>query len=550
MANVILKCKNCGANMQVDMESKMVHCMHCGTTHLLSEILDEHDISFVNENAPKDLDTKFQFSDAIKQGDTSLFKADYKKAEEFYKLAISLDDKNYKGYMGVVRAKTKNLNKLPPNDDYKHYASKALKLADEDDYIYVKNELSKLDILKNENVKIKQEQKKTKEKNKRIEDSRRIKANFFAKLAYFVTGMVAVLLLVGLVVSIIIKDRENPASPAQIEIATAAEFENFLNNDSYLSSKVIIKNDIDFNGKTLPMAASKENSWFSGTINGNGYTLSNFTLSVSSLSEFTYIGLIAKCDGADISGLILDDVKISISGSETQNGIRYSSIGFIVGHSKNSKITNCAVTESCFANISNTNGNLYVGGIVGRAEKTNIKLCHINGNISAVEEHSFGSEYFIGGISGHMEDSSVEMSYASSDISANITPSSSNEVKSKIYIGGIAGICDFRNTNNKIITSFFSGTLPEKANEIVDKIEMIALITNTLDSASQSIDDHTNTIYGNCAFSETESQNTYAVVVNNETDLIDWISNNMSNNYWLNTNTTTPTLKIADKTAA
>ena len=91
MSEINLKCKNCGAAMQVDKNAKMITCIHCGASHLLSEILDEKDFAFLEKFNAEELENKLLFNDAIKQGETFLFKAEYSKAEEAFKLAIIRD---------------------------------------------------------------------------------------------------------------------------------------------------------------------------------------------------------------------------------------------------------------------------------------------------------------------------------------------------------------------------------------------------------------------------------------------------------------------------
>ena len=95
--------------MSLNTESHSATCIHCGSTFLISDILDEKDIAFTEKFTPKNLEQKMMAQDALKQGETYLYKAEYEKAENCFKRAIELDENNYKGYLSVVKAKTQNL---------------------------------------------------------------------------------------------------------------------------------------------------------------------------------------------------------------------------------------------------------------------------------------------------------------------------------------------------------------------------------------------------------------------------------------------------------
>ena len=71
-------------------------------------------------------------------------------AEASFKKAIEYDDSNYRSYLGVVKAKTENFNKIPENDDYLQYAHYAISLATGEDLTLVRSELSKIELLATE----------------------------------------------------------------------------------------------------------------------------------------------------------------------------------------------------------------------------------------------------------------------------------------------------------------------------------------------------------------------------------------------------------------
>ncbi len=492
MSEINLKCKNCGARMQVDEEAKMITCMHCGASHLLSEILDKDDLEFLNKFKPNELENKLKFSDAIKQGETYLFQADYTKAENSFKLAISYDEKNYKGYLGVVKAKTNNFNQLPPTSDYKEYAKSALKYADNDDRIYVKNELEKLNILKNETEKVRNEQEKQKEKQKNIEANKRIKANFFSKLAYFITGLIAVVVLIGLVVSTIIKNKENQDIPATIEISSVQEFLNITQNSKYYKTTIILKNDLDFKNKTIsPIGGNK---FFAGALRGNGHEIKNLNIVKANLQDNNYIGLFARLDGAKISGLKLNNVKIIYeSNANSKDNPISLSVGLIAGYAKNSEISNCEVFDSCAISTKNTNASLLIGGLFGELDGSEIKLSYSNSKIDVIEESNSKAQHLIGGLAGYLNDSLITKCYSSSNIFADLKIRETSN--SLVYISGLAGTTTFSSIKSKISHCFFSGII-SSASIAKNKIEQIAAISNFDETANA------NRIYSNYALFE------------------------------------------------
>ncbi|MGI5899347.1 MAG: InlB B-repeat-containing protein [Christensenellales bacterium] len=100
----------------------------------------------------------------------------------------------------------------------------------------------------------------------------------------------------------------------------------------------IIESDIDLSGISFTMSES-----FSGTIEGNGHTLSNLTVSVSSrrldgVSEKT-VGLAEVMDGAQISNLTLKNARLSI---QVDSGVSVTG-GLLAGKASNVKLTNFVI---------------------------------------------------------------------------------------------------------------------------------------------------------------------------------------------------------------
>ena len=200
MSYINLRCKTCGGIMSLDLTSKNILCSHCGKTYKLTELLNDHDVKIISKMSDKELNHKIMANTFVKEGDSLLYQASYERAEQAYKKAIEIDDINYRAYLGVVRAKTHNLSIIPNEDDYNYYARKAIDFADEDDRVYVKNELIKLELLKQE--------KKLREKELSAEIKKHLKSNsqkkyhkLFGKLAsaiiVAITTIIVLMIIIG-----------------------------------------------------------------------------------------------------------------------------------------------------------------------------------------------------------------------------------------------------------------------------------------------------------------------------------------------------------------
>ncbi len=550
MQNDNLKCKKCGADLKFNSDAESLTCTHCGTVIMTREVLSGENKKSRKKSDIKTLGNKLEFSEAVKQGETYLYKTEYIKAEEQFKLAISFDEKNYIGYMGVVRAKTKNLSQIPSNDDYKYYAKQAYELARDDEKIYIKNELEKLELLKQEFIKNKKELHKNKEKQKRIEEGRRIKANFFSKLAYFLTGLIAVVVLIGLVVFPIIDEKENAPSPSTIVVNSTKDFLDFAKNKKCLGSTIILKSNLDFNGQTISPIG--ENSAFSGTFQGNGYKIKNLNV-ISSSQENNNIGLFAKLDGAKVYGLVLENVTIKNKIDET--GSLSSNAGIIAGYSLNSQILNCSVYNSCNLSLKNTNSQIFAGGLIGQAETSTISLSYSQAKISIEENGNSKQSMYVGGIVGYLNNSELSSCYFAGDIQTN----TNFVVKTKHYFGGIVGISSLNLASSCIKQSYFAGTVSNKTLQKENVECHIAMISN------YNTEPGPNKIHLNIGFIEENkflnndeqietsmlsdyfSDNRYFELAETEQALIEKVSSIFSNELWIELNTKTPKLKIEQK---
>lgn len=225
---------------------------------------------------------------------------------------------------------------------------------------------------------------------------------------------------------------------AQTHISTAAELQAIKDNPS---GSYILDNDIDLENFTW------DSFDFSGTLNGNGYSISNLFI-----DENDHIGLFNNISNATISNLGLKDVAI------------YGSwIGAIAGHAESSTI------ERCFATGELESTNI-AGGLIGHMVNTSISQCYTQVSVT-------GSDH-VGGIAGHMEGGSVQNCYTNSDV-----------YSTGYQVGGIAGWA--QNAGTSITKCYAKGTVSSESGftggilgiadgseKVVDITECLALQTS------------------------------------------------------------------------
>jgi len=152
-------------------------------------------------------------------------------------------------------------------------------------------------------------------------------------------------------------------------ISTADGLNAIGHNPRLMSAHFQLINDIDLGGIDLFVIGDQ---WytFSGTFDGNGHTISNFSYTSP---EATGVGLFGYVVGGQIKDLGLIDSYISID-----RGLFH---GGLVGHIEGGVITNC------YIEAGNISGNDYVGGLIGfngRGLKNSgtITKCFVNGSVA------------------------------------------------------------------------------------------------------------------------------------------------------------------------
>ena len=179
-----------------------------------------------------------------------------------------------------------------------------------------------------------------------------------------------------------------------------------------------LESDIDMLSASLSPIGSSS-SPYKGTFDGNGYAISNATIS----GDGTYTGFFGYTSVATIKNLTLNSVYVSTRG-------KYA--GTLVGYMTQGTISNCSVSATVSGGYS-TGG--YTGGIVGYlygaalSSYNNIEGCSFSGTVTVTQ--SSGIQY-AGGIAGAMSHGVIASCANKGTVSTYCSEKST-------YAGGIVG---------------------------------------------------------------------------------------------------------------
>ena len=165
-----------------------------------------------------------------------------------------------------------------------------------------------------------------------------------------------------------------------------------INNPGNLSKDYILMNNIDAEGETFTPIGNF-NDPFTGTFDGNGYTISNITLIEPMTDD---LGLFGYTEDASISNLSLKSINLK--------GGNY--VGSLIGWANNTSVNQCFVENPDTCLIS---GQANVGGLVGEIWFGEISESYVAGNVE-------GAGNNVGGLVGYMEMSEISESYATGNV--------------------------------------------------------------------------------------------------------------------------------------
>ena len=558
MSYITLKCKSCGSNLNIDHDSKTITCVHCGTTFMMVDLLDEHDIAFSKNIKPEDLEKKIEFAEALKQGETYLFQAEYKLAEQSFKKAIELNNENYKGYFGVVRAKTHNLNIIPDEKDYLEYVKQAVKFVDKDDQVYLENELIKLDFLKQEKAQQKKVKLQQTQQQERAERHIRETETFFGYVTMFLIVFMTVVLLSLIFMTGLIYDPTAPSKASTYEVSSKTELVNILQKEDLLSSNIVITKDIDFENSEWTPIGSKQTP-FTGKIYGNGHKISNIKITPTEGEGNIYTGFVAYAKDANISGLSF--YNASISQQEIFDHQTTNHIAIVCGYAENTKFSKCSIYKNCSITLDNQNKNIaVVGGLVAKSVNSKIAYSYANAdisvtisNIATTASQASAISYHIGGLVGEFKSSKITNSYSASNITTNLSSQLTSLIT--LNIGGLVGYWHTQTSLEDLISnSFFTGDLTSSIESLTNHTNMAGIIAygSNADHMSSnfailSADSYTvnSTNLTTAGFGDYSDRPTSVKYISAST-ILETIEQSLDNSIWTNLTTLTPTLRTSN----
>lgn len=166
----------------------------------------------------------------------------------------------------------------------------------------------------------------------------------------------------------------------------------------YITGNFILMGDIDLAGVDWSPIGSNEIP-FAGSLNGNGFKISNLTINADDGANTGDVGLFGVTENASFSNLVLEDVDIN-----TPETYSKGSVGALIGHAKGStNVDNVAVTGDItgFQKVGGLIGTLgtqdtYGAGFYNINEKSNITNVKVDVDVKA--------DYYAGGIVGRIAD--------------------------------------------------------------------------------------------------------------------------------------------------
>jgi hypothetical protein len=273
-------------------------------------------------------------------------------------------------------------------------------------------------------------------------------------------------------------------------LKTASDFKWLIDShgEEYYFYSIIA--DIDFDGGILNPSSFD----FNGTIDGNGHTISNFTiLSKDFNNSWPYLGIIGKNNGS-ISNLIIKNAVILSNGlidATNTNCNIYAGVltGLNCGLINNVQIKKCAIR---FASKNGEKSVANIGGICGGSESL-IKYSAVSdSNICGVSYDGKG-QINIGGLTGLLKGSTIEKSYVCRTKLSSIYSGN----KPIMLLGGLTGMAS---EISQISTNTSSASLTPK----ISSIKLCLAYDLIIDSTFQTIgfisgDDDKSTQY-NCYY--------------------------------------------------
>lgn len=231
---------------------------------------------------------------------------------------------------------------------------------------------------------------------------------------------------------------------------------------------VVLMNDLDFKDYNyIPL------SQFSGTLDGQGYRLSN--ISMTSSAEF--VGLFGQVNNADIRNLILDIIQIDALHPD-------AIVGSLAGRIENSKVDEIRVINT------NIISPFSVGGLVGHVINSHLNKIQVQGSLAGTMA--------VGGLIGKIEPLDTFSEVVELNTVSISKSSFQGSISGERQVGGLIGSIS-TSTNIHINESFSKGTLNaiENAGFMVGEIISSSIEFNDVYSKMDLNYTYDETFFGN-----------------------------------------------------
>lgn len=167
-----------------------------------------------------------------------------------------------------------------------------------------------------------------------------------------------------------------------------------------MSAHYVLANDVDLSSSAqwYPVGGSYKQKAFSGTFDGNGYTINNLnrTATISEQNNRIYFGLFGYINGGTVKNIVFENVNIRFTGPAVNNSNTRVFIGVVAGKVNSGQISDITINSGYCSYYCETNGMSYVGSIAGLSRYATIRNCENNINLRSCRYAAV-----VGGIIGY-----------------------------------------------------------------------------------------------------------------------------------------------------
>ena len=232
--------------------------------------------------------------------------------------------------------------------------------------------------------------------------------------------------------------------------------ESVNNKTNYSGTTVFLDADIDLSeepqrelGYIGYYKSYFNKTYFRGTFDGQGHTISNLAMNSSSMA----VGLFGYSDGMIIKNVVMDNSCSIVNVHSSNDTSAYTYTGGIVGwceaRNKPCVIESCVYMGRITLNKNTENYMSHIGGVAGRVYSVNhdsvIKNCANYGSVTNLGKNTI---LFLGGIVGYSEGYSKTTKVSIQNCLGNGVIATSGTTSSSLYMGGITGGSIYTNINH------------------------------------------------------------------------------------------------------